>query len=216
VAPRLEHPRGQGLFQTHAQETTMKQTTLFFRSVLPLLAALCLSAPAQADKYDDALESFTRQDATQPYFAGAYGYALFPTIGKGGIGIGGAYGDGRVYEQGSHVGDVSVSQLTIGMQLGGAAYSMIIFFEDARALREFTSGNFEFGAQASAVALTAAVSAEASTGGGATATASGGRNDASSVQGGYRKGLAIFTVAKGGAMYEATLGGQKFKYKPIK
>ena len=108
-----------------------------------------------------------------------------------------------------------MSQLTIGMQLGGAAYSMIIFFEDERALREFTAGNFEFGAQASAVALTAGVSAGANTGGGTSATASGGRNDAASVQGGYRKGLAIFTVAKGGAMYEATLGGQKFKYKAL-
>ena len=153
-----------------------------------------------------------RQEATAPYFDGAYGYALFPTIGKGGIGIGGAYGEGQVYEQGEYIGDASMSQLTIGLQFGGQAYSMIIFFEDERALREFTSGNFEFGAQASAVALTAGVSAEASTGGGATATASGGRNDADSVSSGYRKGLSIFTVAKGGAMYEATLGGQKFKF----
>jgi lipid-binding SYLF domain-containing protein len=185
------------------------------RLFIPLLASLCLTLPASADSYDDARESFTRQEATRPFFAGAHGYALFPTIGKGGIGIGGAYGEGRVYEQGKHIGDASMSQLTIGMQLGGAAYSMIVFFEDERALREFTSGNFEFGAQASAVALTAGVSAEASTGGGTSATASGGRNDATSVQGGYRKGLAIFTVAKGGMMYEATLGGQKFKYKPL-
>jgi hypothetical protein len=92
---------------------------------------------------------------------------------------------------------------------------MIIFFQDERALREFTSGNFEFGAQASAVALTAGVSAEATTGGGASATASGGKSDAAQVQTGYRKGMAIFTVAKGGAMYEATLGGQKFKYTPL-
>jgi lipid-binding SYLF domain-containing protein len=184
--------------------------------VIGLIVLLGLAQAASADKYDDALESFQRQEATQPFFDGAHGYALFPTIGKGGIGIGGAYGEGRVYAQGEHVGDVSMSQLTIGIQLGGAAYSMIVFFEDERALREFTSGNFEFGAQASAVALTAAVSAEASTGGGTSATASGGRNDAASVQGGYRKGMAIFTVAKGGAMYEATLGGQKFKYKPLK
>jgi len=185
------------------------------RLVFLLLACLSVASPAFADKFDDARESFMRQDATQPFFNGAYGYALFPTIGKGGIGIGGAYGEGRVYEQGKHIGDVSMSQLTIGLQLGGAAYSMIIFFEDERALKEFTSGNFEFGAQASAVALTAGVSAEASTGGGTSATASGGRNDAATVRGDYRKGLAIFTVAKGGVMYEATLGGQKFKYKPL-
>ena len=161
-----------------------------------LLALLVTSFSARADKYDDALESFRRQEAVQPYLAQAYGYALFPTVGKGGIGIGGAYGEGRVYEQGNHIGNASMSQLTIGMQLGGQAYSMILFFEDA-------------------VALTAGVSAEASTGGGVSATASGGRNDATSMQLGYRKGLAIFTVAKGGAMYEATLGGQKFKYTPI-
>lgn len=193
----------------------MIQVRPHLRLLVPLLACLCIAAPAAADKFDDARESFARQEATQPFFDSAYGYALFPTVGKGGIGIGGAYGEGRVYEQGNHIGNVSVSQLTVGFQLGGAAYSMIVFFEDERALREFTSGNFEFGAQVSAVALTAGVSAGANTGGGTSATASGGRNDASSVQGGYRKGLAIFTVAKGGAMYEATLGGQKFKYTPL-
>jgi hypothetical protein len=78
----------------------------------------------------------------------------------------------------------------------------------------FTSGNFEFSAQATAVALTAGVSAEASTGGGTSAGASGGRNDAAAVHGGYRKGMAIFTIAKGGLMYEASLGGQKFSYDP--
>ncbi|MEE4108124.1 MAG: hypothetical protein V2I24_02185, partial [Halieaceae bacterium] len=130
----------------------MNATRFYLRLFVPLLASLCLAAPASADKYDDARESFPRQEATRPFFDGAYGYALFPTIGKGGIGIGGAYGEGRVYEQGKHIGDVSMSQLTIGVQLGGAAYSMIVFFEDERALREFTSGNFEFGAQASAIA----------------------------------------------------------------
>jgi lipid-binding SYLF domain-containing protein len=183
--------------------------------MLALLFALA-PVPALADKYDEARESFQRQEATKPYFDKAYAYALFPTIGKGGIGIGGAYGEGQVYEQGKHIGDVTMSQLTYGLQFGGQAYSMIIFLEDKRALDEFVSGNFEFGAQASAVALTAGVSAEASTGGGASATASGGKNDAAQTQGGYRKGMAMFTVAKGGAMYEATLGGQKFNYKPLK
>jgi lipid-binding SYLF domain-containing protein len=192
---------------------THQNTLLTFFAVM--LSAI-LSGPALADKYDDALQSFKLQDATQPYFNSAYGYALFPTIGKGGIGIGGAYGEGQVYEQGKLIGETSVSQVTVGFQLGGQAYSMIIFFEDERALREFTSGNFEFGAQASAVALTAGVSAEANTGGGTTTTVSGGRNDASSASLGYRKGMAMFTVAKGGAMYEATLGGQKFKFKPLK
>ena len=147
------------------------------------------------------------------FFSNSYAYALFPTIGKGGIGIGGAHGKGRVFQGGRHIGDTSMTQVTIGFQLGGQAYSMIIFFEDERALREFTSGNFEFGAQATAVAITAGASASASTAGGGTAGASGGQNDATT-SGGYTKGMAVFTIAKGGLMYEASLGGQKFSYTP--
>ena len=108
-----------------------------------------------------------------------------------------------------------MTQVTVGFQLGGQAFSQIIFFKDESAFREFTSGNFEFSAQATAVALTAGVSAEANTGGGIAAGISGGRNDANTTHGGYRKGMAIFTIAKGGLMYEASLGGQKFKYTPL-
>ena len=97
------------------------------------------------------------------------------------------------------------------MQLGGQAFSQIIFFEDERSFKEFTSGNFEFGAQASAVAITAAASASAGTTGG-SAGASGGKKDATTA-GKYYKGMAIYTIAKGGLMYEAAVGGQKFSYK---
>jgi len=145
------------------------------------------------------------------FFGTAYGSAVFPTVGKGGVGVGGAYGKGRVYQQGKHIGDTSLSQLTVGLQLGGQAYSEIIFFEDERALKEFTNGNFEFGADVSAVAITAAAGASASTTG-SSAGASGGKNDAKTV-GSYHKGMATFTVAKGGLMYEASIGGQKFSYK---
>ncbi len=170
---------------------------------------------ARADEFTDAVDSFRRAPGAAEYFPSAYGYAIFPTIGKGGIFyVGGAYGTGRVYALGQYVGDTSVTQLTVGFQLGGQAYSQIVFFQDQRALEEFTSGNFEFGAQASAVALTAGVSAEANTGGGVGAGASGGRNDAVTTHGGYRKGMAIFTIARGGLMYEATVGGQKFTYAP--
>ena len=119
-------------------------------------------------------------------------------VAEGGIGVGAAHGKGHVYKQGSYVGDTSMTQVTVGFQLGGQAYSQVIFFEDKRAFDEFTSGNFEFSAQATAVAITAAVSAEANTGGGMSAGASGGKNDASTASHGYRKGMAIFTVAKGG------------------
>lgn len=175
---------------------------------------LALSMPAVADEYDDAIKAFRNAGESGTFFDSAYGYAVFPTIGKGGIGIGGAHGSGRVYAQGKAVGTSKMTQVTVGFQLGGQAYSQIIFFETPQALANFTSGNFEFGAQATAVAITAGVSAEASTGGGAAAGISGGQNDASTQSGGYRKGMAIFTLAKGGLMYEASLGGQKYSYQP--
>ena len=165
-----------------------------------------------ADQYDDTIKVFKEAGQSAEFFNKAYGYAVFPTIGKAGIGVGGAHGKGRVYAGGKHVGDTSMTQLTAGLQLGGQAFSQIIFFEDKRAFDEFTSGNFEFGAQVAAVAITAGASAGATTAG-SSAGASGGKHDATTV-GRYHKGMAVFTVAKGGLMYEATVGGQKFKYTP--
>jgi lipid-binding SYLF domain-containing protein len=189
------------------------------RSTALLLAFFLAGTAAQADsdaqKYSDAKQVFQDAGQSGSFFAKSYGYALFPSVGKGGMGIGGAHGKGRVYAGNSHVGNTSMTQLTMGLQLGGQVYSQIIFFQDRRAFDEFTSGNFEFGAQATAVAITAGVSASADTGGGTSAGASGGKSDATTVHGGFRKGMAIFTVAKGGLMYEATVGGQKFKYKAI-
>jgi hypothetical protein len=189
------------------------------RTVLAAACVLALAAllPAAALAATDAETIKVFKDAGQSgaYFAKCYGYAVFPNIGKGGIGVGAAHGTGRVYEQGKVVGDTKMTQVSVGAQLGGQSYSEIIFFEDKRAFDEFTSGNFEFAAGVSAVAITAGASASAGTGGGATAGASGGKNDASTA-GGYKKGMAIFTVAKGGLMYEASIGGQKFKYTPKK
>jgi lipid-binding SYLF domain-containing protein len=167
-----------------------------------------------ADEYQDTVNIFKNSGRSSKYFNSSYGYAVFPTIGKGGFGIGGAYGSGRVYDHGKPVGDTSMTQLTIGFQLGGQAYSQIIFFQDKRALDRFTAGNFEFGAQASAVAITAGASASASTGG-SSAGASGTEYHAKTV-GEYQGGMAVFTVAKGGLMYEASIGGQKFSYTPLK
>lgn len=180
------------------------------------VAALLLSVfaqPALADDYSNAREIFERATVSARFFENSYGYALFPGIGKGGIGIGGARGRGQVYVGGKHVGNTTMTQLTVGLQLGGQKYSQIVFFEDERAFRDFTGGKFEFGAQATAVAITAAASASTSTAG-STAGASGGKNDAA-VAGGYSKGFAIFTVAKGGLMYEASVGGQKFRYEAL-
>ncbi len=164
-----------------------------------------------AGDYDDTIKVFKNAGESGDFFNKSYGYAVFPTIGKGGFGIGGAHGSGRVYVKGKYVGDTSMTQLTIGLQLGGQAFSQIIFFQDKRAYNEFTGGNFEFGAQATAVAITAGASATASTSG-SSAGSSGGQNDAKTV-GQYNKGMAVFTVAKGGLMYEASIGGQKYTYK---
>lgn len=182
--------------------------------LLTLIALLFMSASAWADKFDDALANFKAATGTEPFFAAAYGYALFPTIGKGGIGIGGAYGKGRVYEHHVHTGDTSMAQLSIGFQLGGQAYSQIVFFKDKKAHDIFTGGNFEFGAEASAVAVTLAVQAKAGTTG---ASASGNESSSGDASGSaqWSGGMAVLTLAKGGFMYEASIGGQKFNYQPI-
>jgi len=182
---------------------------------LLFLALLALPfAPALADDYADTIKVFRNAGQSGKYFGSSYGYAVFPTIGKGGVGIGGAHGSGRVYGKGAYVGDTSMTQLTVGLQFGGQAYSQIIFFEDKRAFDEFTGGNFEFGAQANAVAITAGASAQATTGG--TGAGASGTQSHAKTAGGYQKGMAVFTVAKGGLMYEASIGGQKFSYKAKK
>ena len=133
---------------------------------------------------------------------------------KGGLVVGAAHGDGRVYKKGRYIGDTSLTQLSIGFQAGGQAYSEIIFFENEAALKSFTSGNFEFGADASAFAITASADAKAGTSG-ASAGASVTKDNAATA-GKYYKGMAVYTVAKGGLMFEAAVAGQKFNYKPKK
>ena len=179
-----------------------------------LVAGLFATSMASADEFESTIDMF-RSSINDVFFEESYGYAVFPTIGKGGIGIGGARGKGQVYKGGVHVGDTTMTQLTVGLQLGGQAYSQIIFFEDQRAYEEFTSEGFEFGAQATAVAITAGASASAgTTGTGAGASATGGQTGKAG--GDYYKGMAVFTFAKGGLMYEASIGGQKFSYRPKK
>jgi len=182
-------------------------------SVLMLAAVLSLFAmTAGADEYDDAIAVFKKAGESAAFFAKSHGYAVFPTIGKGGLGVGAAHGSGHVFEKGKYVGDVSMTQVSVGLQAGGQAFSQIIFLEDKRAFDEFTGGNFEFDATVQAVAITASATASAgSTGAGAGAGT--GKKDSKTV-GEYHKGMAVFTVAKGGLMYQAAVGGQKFKYKP--
>ncbi|WP_026970679.1 YSC84-related protein [Aliagarivorans marinus] len=161
-----------------------------------------------ADEYSATIEQFRESPRTHSFFNTAYGYAVFPTVGKGGIGLGGAYGKGKVYQGGSPTGEASLAQVSFGLQLGGQAFSQIVFLQDKRAYDAFTSGSFEFGAQASAVALTLGASAQAgSTGTGAQAADTQSKAN-------YVSGYAVFTMAKGGLMYEAAISGQKFGFKP--
>lgn len=141
----------------------------------------------------ETIAAFKNKDpGMQVFFDKAHGYVVFPTVGKGAYVVGGAYGKGRVYRKGKPIGTSKLIQVTVGFQLGGQAYREIIFFKDKRALDHFTGGNFEFDAQASAVAVTAGASADAS----------------------YSDGVAVFTLPRGGLMFEASVGGQKFSFDP--
>jgi lipid-binding SYLF domain-containing protein len=189
------------------------QKTIFPLAALLFIAVLTLASPIQADQYADTIEVYKNSETVRPFFDSAYGYAVFPAVGKGGVGIGGAFGKGRVYKQGKVTGSVTLVKATIGFQLGGQAFSEMIFFEDKRAYDDFTSGNFEFDATASAVAITAGVQAKAGTQG-TTAGVSAGPATGKQAPSSYRKGMAVFIHTIGGFMYEASIGGQKFTFTP--
>ncbi len=172
-----------------------------WKPVVLVLIAFVFSvsiASAQAEKVERiindaklAKEEFIKTDPLmKSLFDNSYGYVIFPNIGKGAIGIGGAAGNGVVFEKGEMVGAAKMKQLSIGFQLGGQAYREVIFFEDEAALGRFKENNFEFAAQASAVAVTSGASANIK----------------------YRDGVMVFSQQKGGLMYEASIGGQKFDY----
>ena len=140
----------------------------------------------------DAIQQFKAADSGMvKFFKESVGYVVFPTVGKGGIGIGGAYGTGLVFQNGQCIGEAKLTQVTLGLQLGGQSYSEVIFFETESALEEFKKSKFALSAQVSAVAAASGASANAK----------------------YQLGVAVFTLAKNGLMYEASVGGQKFKFK---
>lgn len=167
-------------------------------------------SPAQ---YEETVALFKHAGKSAVYFHHSYAYAVFPTVGEGAFVVGGAGGKGGVFVGGLQTGVATLAQVSVGFQAGGKAFSEIIFFEDKRSLEEFESGNFEFGADASVTAITAAADAGVGTTGG-QAGASGGEKDARTA-GHYYKGMAVFTIAKGGLMYQAAVAGQKFSYKPV-
>lgn len=186
---------------------------------LLLLAALLVWAPAaiamaQAEDYSSTINIFRESPAAQKFFDNAYGYAVFPVVGKAGFVVGGAYGRGQVYRQGKVTGKTGIYQGSIGLQLGGQAFSEIIFFQDQRAYDTFTSGTFEFDANASAVAITAGAQAKAGTKG-VTAGASAGPKTGAQAETQYVNGMAVFVHTKGGLMYQLAVGGQKFTFEPL-
>lgn len=173
------------------------------------------AASASAQQVEDlsrTIERFRGNPIIAPYFDSAYGYAVWDTIAKGGLGIGAATGRGQVYRNGRVTGFSRIIDISFGFQAGGQAYSQIIFFQDEAAYNEFTSGSYEFDAQASAVAVTANAQASAGTEGGQATAGAGGSGKASAT--GYQGGMQVFTMAKGGLMYEASISGQKYNFKP--
>ena len=189
------------------------KTYRFFALLAAMTVALCFSSLAYADSYSNAINVFKKSPSVQPFFENAYGYALFPTIGKAGFVVGGAYGEGKVYIGGQVTGTSSIIKLSIGWQAGGQAFSEIIFFKDKRAYDEFTAGEFAFDAQASAVVVTAGVQAQGGTKG-VSASATAGPATGAQAETSYTKGMAVFVHTRGGLMYEAAIGGQKFSFTP--
>lgn len=172
----------------------MKRSTMLFACLVVAVAGVAHAwDPAEVDerhaKAEEAKANLLEVDPSmQRFFDAAAGYLIIPTVGKAGLGIGGARGKGLLYENGKITAQVTMTQLSVGLQMGGQAYSEFIFFKDDVALKDFKRGNYELGAQASAVAVKTGASADAN----------------------YSKGVAIFTAVKGGLMYEASVGGQKF------
>jgi lipid-binding SYLF domain-containing protein len=194
------------------KEFVMKALLIAFTTAtLGMFMATAQAAP-DAEDYADTVALFQHAGQSSSFFQTSYAYAIFPTVGEGAFIVGGAGGKGGVFVGGHRVGNATVAQVSVGFQAGGKAYSEIIFFQDKRALSEFESGHFEFGADVTVVAITAGAGASVGTTG-EDSGASGGKKDAAT-QGAYYKGMAVFTIAKGGLMYQAAVAGQKFSYKP--
>lgn len=170
--------------------------------VFTLLSFIAVSLFAQSEAKKDkiiedakeAKEDFIKGDwQMKKFFSEAYGYVIYPNVGKGGIGIGGAAGNGVAWEQENMIGMAKLSQVSIGFQWGGQAYREVIFFESKKEMDRFKENKVELSAQASAIAVTAGASADAK----------------------YVDGVMVYTMQKGGLMYEAAVGGQKFKFNPF-
>ena len=177
-----------------------------------LFAAIAATAQAQRVRdVSDTLELFREIPQVAPYFESAYGYAVWPRIGRGGLGIGASRGRGQVYVGGQLTGFSMHTEISVGLQAGGQTYHQIIFFENQAAYQTFTQDSFEFDASAQAVAVTASAEAGAGTTGARTSAGAGNPNTAAA--GGYTNGMQIFTMAEGGLMYKATIAGQRYNFE---
>lgn len=200
-------------FRKKAKSAKAQAIIFLMTGLVLIFGVTSVSGAYEVKDYSDTIQTFKDSPQVRPFFDTAYAYAVFPTIGKGGVILGGAYGKGQVYRNNDIIGAVELIKMSIGWQAGGQVYSEIIFFEDQRAFNEFTN-DFAFDASASAVAITAGAQAKAGTTG-TSAGASAGPKTAKQASPGYTKGMAVFIHAKGGLMAEAAVGGQKFKYEPI-
>ena len=174
--------------------------------VLSLMAILTVAGSAVGDEYADAISVFQSSPEVQTFFKNCYAYALFPTVGKAAVVVGGAFGEGKVYRQGKVTGKA------FGLQLGGKAFSEIVFLQDKRAYDAFTGGEFEFDASMSATAVTAGAEAKAGTGG-KTAGVTAGPKTGAQAKTEYHNGMAAFVHQKGGLMAGMSVGGQKFRFE---
>jgi len=197
-------------------DTTAKRFTLLIATIILLfvLGPISQALGASAEDYSSTIEKFRSSPVVAHFFRDAYGYAVFPTVGKAGYVVGGSYGQGQVYRNGDVTGKTSLVEGSVGLQLGAKAFSEIIFFQDKRAYDAFTSGNFEFDATAQATAVTAGAQAKAGTTG-ASAGATAGPNTDVQARAKYVNGMVTFVHAKGGLMYEFSVGGQKFTFTPM-
>ena len=211
----MRFPHRAAVYSSNRKPTFSSTTEDFHMTILPrffgaTLALLLGFGVAYANEYDETIDLFKHAGESAVFFTDCYAYAVFPTIGAGGLIVGGARGKGQVFVHDQPVGDAVMTQLSFGLQAGGKTYSEIIFFQDKRYLDEFESGKFEFAAGASAVAIRTGASASVGTDH-ASSGASGGKNNATT-NGDYQTGMAVFTIAKGGLMFAADISGEKFSY----
>jgi len=181
---------------------TVSRTVLFALVAMIGIIGGCSTAPkgeaAKENLHEDVMSTLRTLKSEDPsldeFMSKGHSYAIFPSVGKGGLIAGGAYGRGEVYQGGRMIGYADLSQATIGAQAGGQEFSELIVFESPNALERFKSNSLRFAAEASAVALKSGAAKSAK----------------------YENGVAVFTRPTGGLMFEAAIGGQSFSFQPVK